>query len=184
MELNLTNTAAREIFCNRVETDQKNFPNCNLLRYGKTYHLTALKVYNWHSVVYLKEFPGKEFNSVQFAEFNPIIFGKLKINSGKLKKLETEIKANGHSSKTIAILGNHLPDLLLSGEYAVSLSKFKKPLELMNIGDVFTIGRNAESDIVLPNNNIFSRIHCYLVREANNRWVLKDASLNGTAVSL
>ncbi len=177
MGLNINNHNPREIVCNREEKDNNLYPNCHLLKKDKTYHLSAFKVYGWHTEVFLAEFPDKIFNSVQFDEVKTNFPSKLQI-------VEKSIKGNGRSSKTIAVMGNRFPDLFLSGEYPISLSAVKNKLEQMKIGDVFTIGRNADCDIILPHLTVFSRIHCYIVREEKSKWVLKDASLNGTVVSI
>lgn len=177
MGLNINNHIPREIICNREEKDINQYPNCRLLKKDKTYHLAAFKVYGWHTEVFLAEFPGKIFNSVQFDEVKTNL-------PSKLQAIEKAIKGNGRCSKTIAVMGNRFPDLFLSGEYPISLSAVKNKLEQMKIGDVFTIGRYTDCDIALPNNIIYSRIHCYIVREEKSKWVLKDASLNGTMVSI
>lgn len=177
MGLNINNNSPREIICNREEKDNNLYPNCHLLKKDKTYHLLAFKVYGWHTEVFLAEFPGKIFNSVQFDEVKANL-------PSKLQTIEKAIKGNGRNSKTIAVLANRFPELLLSGEYRISLTAVQSKLEQMKIGDVFTIGRNADSDITLPKNSVFSRIHCYIVREEKSKWVLKDASLNGTVVSI
>ena len=38
-----------------------------LLEIGKEYTVDYVEVHGWHTMVGLKEFPGKEFNSVSFS---------------------------------------------------------------------------------------------------------------------
>ena len=38
----------------------------NLLEYGKEYELECAEVHSWHTKIFLKDFPGKSFNSVWF----------------------------------------------------------------------------------------------------------------------
>lgn len=47
--------------------------NASLLEVGKVYNLTYIDVHNWYSEVYLKEIPGKTFNSVLFEEVEEVI---------------------------------------------------------------------------------------------------------------
>lgn len=42
--------------------------NAHLLTVGEIYTLACIDVHSWHSEVYLKEIPGKTFNSVLFEE--------------------------------------------------------------------------------------------------------------------
>lgn len=53
-----------------VSQDQINFASCDnpegLLEFNKKYTVENVNVFGWHTVVYLKEFPGKSFNSVWF----------------------------------------------------------------------------------------------------------------------
>lgn len=42
--------------------------NHHLLEVGKEYTLEDIVVHSWHTIVYIKEFPDVEFNSVAFEE--------------------------------------------------------------------------------------------------------------------
>jgi hypothetical protein len=42
--------------------------NAKLLKLGKTYTVERIEEHSWHTKVFLKEFPGFEFNSVWFEE--------------------------------------------------------------------------------------------------------------------
>lgn len=42
--------------------------NANLLKLGETYTVEKTEVHSWHTKVFLKEFPGVEFNSAWFEE--------------------------------------------------------------------------------------------------------------------
>lgn len=42
--------------------------NAALLTVGELYTVDCVEVHSWHTKVYLKEFPGVEFNSVLFEE--------------------------------------------------------------------------------------------------------------------
>lgn len=42
--------------------------NAKLLKLGKTYTVERIEEHSWHTKVFLKEFPGVEFNSVWFEE--------------------------------------------------------------------------------------------------------------------
>ena len=42
--------------------------NHHLLEVGKEYTLEDIDVHSWHTIVYIKEFPNVEFNSVVFKE--------------------------------------------------------------------------------------------------------------------
>lgn len=35
---------------------------------GESYTIDRIETHNWHTKIYLKEFPGKKFNSVCFSE--------------------------------------------------------------------------------------------------------------------
>lgn len=37
-----------------------------LLESGKTYDIELVDIHTWHTKIYLKDFPGKKFNSVHF----------------------------------------------------------------------------------------------------------------------
>lgn len=42
--------------------------NAKLLKLGETYTIEKTEVHSWHTKVFLKEFPGVEFNSAWFEE--------------------------------------------------------------------------------------------------------------------
>ena len=42
--------------------------NAKLLKLGDTYTVERIEEHSWHTKVFLKEFPGVEFNSVWFEE--------------------------------------------------------------------------------------------------------------------
>lgn len=44
--------------------------NTKLLKLGETYTIERTEVHSWHTKVFLKEFPGVEFNSVWFEEID------------------------------------------------------------------------------------------------------------------
>ena len=173
MKLNIENGAAREVICKRVENGNY-FPNGNLVQKGKKYHLTKMEVHPWYTNVYLKEFPDKVFNSVQFAEVFPKETDVLKL-----------VKANERKGKLIATFtGNNLPKIVLSKTMVLDLSTYKKEIMLLNVGDAFTIGRNTECEVILKDDSNFSRIHCYIGKTNSGKYGLVDCSLNGTYVSL
>lgn len=173
MELNINNGTAREVVCKRVETGNY-FPNGNLVQKGKKYHLVKMEVHPWYTNVYLKEFPGKVFNSVQFAECFK--------TEAEVKEL---VKNNGRERKEIATFSEkNLPQIVVSESTTIDLSRHKDEITLLSLGDAFTIGRNPDCDIILSNNGIYSRLHCYISKTQTGKYALIDCSLNGTIVSL
>ncbi len=42
--------------------------NAGLLNLGEVYTIEKIEVHSWHTKVFLKEFPGVEFNSAWFEE--------------------------------------------------------------------------------------------------------------------
>ncbi len=173
MELNIENGTAREVICKRVENGNY-FPNGNLVQKGKKYHLVKMEVHPWYTNVYLKEFPDKVFNSVQFAE---------------CFKTEAEVKGliknNGRERKIVATFSeNNIPQIVISESTIIDLSRHKEEIKLLEIGDAFTVGRNTDSNVILVNDTIYSRIHCYIGKTTTGKYVLYDCSLNGTYVSL
>ena len=70
MELDIYNSTPRIIKCIRNDDEcwGGGGENHHLLEIGKEYTLADLVVYAWHTIVYIEEFPGVEFNSVVFEE--------------------------------------------------------------------------------------------------------------------
>ena len=170
--LNINNQMPREVICKRVENGNY-FPNGNLLQIGKKYHLVKMDVYSWHTEVWLKEFPGKIFNSVQFAEIFP--------QEANVRKL---VQANRRERKLIATFSeSSVPQIVLSKTMLLDLSPYKDEIKLMKPGEAFTIGRE-NCTVLLPQENIYSRLHCYICKTSTGKYGLVDCSLNGTLVSL
>lgn len=173
MELNIDNGAAREVICKRVENGNY-FPNGDLVKKGKKYHLVKMDVHPWYTDVYLKEFPDKVFNSVQFAECFK--------TEAEVKEL---VKANGRERRIVATFSeNNMPQIVLSNNLTIDLSRHKEEITSLALGDALTIGRNVDCDIQLPNDGIYSRMHCYIAKTLKGKYGLVDCSLNGTYVSL
>lgn len=137
-------------------------------------NLSRIKVCSEHTEVYLKEFPGKNFNPVQFAE---------------CFKLEVEIKkllqANRGQRRIVATFTkDNMPPIVLSNKGILNLSSYKEDIALLELGEVFTIGRNVDCDIKIKNDTIYSPLHCYISKITTEKYALFDCSLNGTYVSL
>lgn len=70
MGLDIFNSNPRRVVCISNEGvgwwSCKN--NAHLLTVGQVYNLVDIDVHDWHSLVYLEEFPGVDFNSVLFNE--------------------------------------------------------------------------------------------------------------------
>ena len=53
-----------------VSQEQINFANCDnpkgILKFNEEYTIDKTFVFNWYTVIYLEEFPGKSFNSIWF----------------------------------------------------------------------------------------------------------------------
>ncbi len=173
MKLNIQNLLPRVIMCKEVQTGDC-FPNGELLKCKKKYHLSRIKVCPWHTEVYLKEFPGKVFNSVQFAECF-----KLEV---EIKKLLQAKKREGRIIATFS--KENMPQIILSNTGILDLSSYKEDIALLELGEVFTIGRNVDCDIKIKNDTIYSPLHCYISKTTIGKYALYDCSLNGTFVSL
>lgn len=170
--LQTKNGSAREVICTRVEIGNY-FPNGSMVQPGKKYHLVKTEVHPWYTEVYLKEFPGKVFNSVQFAEC-----------FSKEADVCKTIKANGRERRIIALFTeNTIPQILLSENTTIDLSSYKDEIKLLEYGEVFSIGRE-NCEVSLPQESIYSRLHCYVCRTQKGKYALVDCSLNGTIVSL
>lgn len=70
MEFNIWDNSERKVLCTRNDEDgmMVSSENNHLLEVGKEYNVVGVEVLPWHTLVYLKEFPGKTFNSVVFEE--------------------------------------------------------------------------------------------------------------------
>jgi hypothetical protein len=70
MSLDIYNSTSRPVIC--VSNNDQGWWSCKdnapMLTVGETYTLVDIDVYDWHSRVFLKEFPGHEFNSILFNE--------------------------------------------------------------------------------------------------------------------
>lgn len=69
--MNIFDTTERSIIC--ISNEDHGMchvckANADKLVVGEIYTLDDLVVYDWHTDVYLKEFPGLKFNSVLFEE--------------------------------------------------------------------------------------------------------------------
>ena len=74
MELDIFNSNPRQVVC--VSNVDNGWWSCSnnahLLTVGQIYNLVDIDVHDWHSLVYLEEFPGVDFNSVLFEEVERI----------------------------------------------------------------------------------------------------------------
>lgn len=70
MEFDIWNNSERKVLCVKNDEDGMMVSNYNhhLLEVGKEYTVESVEVHSWHTLVYLKEFSGKSFNSVAFEE--------------------------------------------------------------------------------------------------------------------
>jgi len=70
MGFDIFNRKERKVVCIRNDKDGMMVAseNHHLLEIGKEYTVADVEVHSWHTIVRLKEFPNKEFNSVVFAE--------------------------------------------------------------------------------------------------------------------
>lgn len=68
--MDIHNNKKRPIKCIRNDEDGMMIgsENHHLLEIGKIYHVVDVDVHDWHTLIYLEEFPGVEFNSVVFEE--------------------------------------------------------------------------------------------------------------------
>ena len=68
--MDIFNKNKRKVVC--VANDEREMcvdsSNAPLLEVGKEYELTSVEVYDWYTLVTLKEFGNKKFNSVYFEE--------------------------------------------------------------------------------------------------------------------
>lgn len=72
MEFNIFDNSERKVVCVRNDKDgmMVSSENHHLLEVGAEYTVTSVEVHAWYTVVWLKEFPGKTFNSVVFEEIS------------------------------------------------------------------------------------------------------------------
>ena len=70
MEFDIYNSSERKVLCicNDEDGMMVSSHNHHLLEIGKEYTVADVEVHSWHTLVWLKEFPGKTFNSVIFNE--------------------------------------------------------------------------------------------------------------------
>ena len=70
MGFNVWNDEERKILC--IRNDENGLivasENHHLLKVGKEYTISDVEVHSWYTLVSLKEFPNKQFNSVIFEE--------------------------------------------------------------------------------------------------------------------
>lgn len=73
MEFDIWNNKERKILCVRNDEDGMMIGSHNhhLLEIGKEYTVVNTEVHPWYTLVYLKEFSDKGFNSVVFEEIQP-----------------------------------------------------------------------------------------------------------------
>ncbi len=62
------NEGDKVIFTGRGGHDKENADARKQLKVGETYTVAETDVFGWNTDVYLKEFPGKPFNSVLFKD--------------------------------------------------------------------------------------------------------------------
>lgn len=71
MEFNIFNDEMRKVICVRNDSNLMGGGTfAHLLTIGETYTIDYVDVGDWSTMVGLKEFPGKEFNSVLFEEID------------------------------------------------------------------------------------------------------------------
>ena len=70
MEFDIFNSKCRPVKCveNELCSMSVNHENAGMLTVGQIYNVTDVEVHSWHTLISLKEFPGYQFNSVQFEE--------------------------------------------------------------------------------------------------------------------
>ena len=67
--MDIFNKRERQVRCIRNDSDVWNGGTfANLLTVGESYTVEWIDVHSWYTLVGLREFPGKEFNSVLFEE--------------------------------------------------------------------------------------------------------------------
>lgn len=72
MSFDIFNSETRKVIC--TDNDPRGmFPGSEiaaLLTVGKVYTVVDVEVHSWHTLVTLKEFPGRQFNSAHFEEID------------------------------------------------------------------------------------------------------------------
>lgn len=68
--MDIFNSNERQVVCvaNDVQSTFPGFEDNTLLTVGKKYTVIDVEVHSWHTLVTLREFPNKRFNSVLFEE--------------------------------------------------------------------------------------------------------------------
>lgn len=68
--MDIFNNAERQIVCvdNDVDSTFPGFEHEHVLTVGQKYTVIDVEVHSWHTLVTLREFPDKQFNSVLFEE--------------------------------------------------------------------------------------------------------------------
>ena len=66
--MDIFNDSERIVKCVRKYDTSPYSCDYELLEVGKKYTVTGVDVQGWYTMITLKEFPGKRFNSVLFAE--------------------------------------------------------------------------------------------------------------------
>lgn len=68
--MDIFNNAERQVVCveNAIESTFPGFEHNALLTVGQKYTVIDVEVHSWHTLVTLREFPDKQFNSVLFEE--------------------------------------------------------------------------------------------------------------------
>lgn len=70
--MDIFNNAERQVVCveNDIDSTFPGFEDNTLLTVGQKYTVIDVEVHSWHTLVTLREFPNKRFNSVLFAEID------------------------------------------------------------------------------------------------------------------
>ena len=68
--MDIVNNKERQVVCvfNRVQSTFPGFESESLLTVGAKYTVIDVEVHRWYTLITLKEFPDKQFNSVLFEE--------------------------------------------------------------------------------------------------------------------
>ncbi len=170
MEMDINNNTPRILICCKVPSDNPMgcFSNAKLLKVGMQYHMTHCQVHDWYTDVYLKEFPGKAFNSVLFEEMLT-----------HREMIESKLK---HPRRSFLLLSSAQDTKLSVNGHIVTISK--KTLEKMSENDLLVGGRSSMCDIIVaPEDKCVSRIHFYVVKQ-EDKYLFIDCSLNGTQLLL
>ena len=173
MELNINNTQPRIIVCHKNPADVDEnpmgwFTHAKKLTKGKKYHMVRMDVHNWHTEVYLDEFPNIPFNSVLFCENENI----------KLIQILQDVKQESRCIFHTSLLKDL--NLRLADKYSVKVTKGK--LKTMNDGDVLIFGRSPKCDIcLLKHDEKISPVHFY-IKKVGITYQVYDCSKLGTTI--